>query len=668
LNASPILSVRAEAVREVTAAVQQGRCVAILAPEVTGSSTILQLAADELSEGRNPTHVVVHLNLPRGSRLPINDFFRSTLRHMVRRLKSAAPDMNVRQIVSELYGESGQSLLPESHSAALQFEEVLAVLVDEFLMPEGRRLVIAADHLGKVAPEHLREFGNIIHRLWEELDGHLVLVSAGSEALYSLCRRGSGDGHFSAFHIAHRVEVDLLTRRQTAEFVDIRIQQLGLAPAADQRAAMVETVLLLTGGHPYFIDRVLNEIAAVGVHLGLQLTPDDLAARICSDDDHLEAVTQRVLAGLPPRLRLLTLERLREVIAGPAPSYLDRDPAIEALRWMGFIRARDGEWAPRNWIYEHQAVRLLEEAERTGAAVVGEHTVITSLTSSGEEISGTQTLDAVDSPLFDNRYRIRRSISSGAFGSIFEATDTLLDATVALKRLHPHLSNERVEERFRREVLIARRLSHPNVIRVHDIGKADGALYYTMEYVNGGNLADRFAAVTGKARRMLLPHIVELCHGLDALHSAGIIHRDLKPENALLDAEGHIHLADFGISVALDMGRLTGAGAVGTPLYMSPEQTTGDEITPASDLYTVGVLLFELLAGHPPFQSEDIRTLMGMHVTQTPPDLRTVVTVEDELADLVRRCLAKLPEERPQTASEVALTLERVLARQAPLR
>ncbi len=652
MNASPILEVRADAVREVTSAIHQGRCVAILAPEAGGSSTVLQLAADQLAADPRKEHLVAPLNLPRGSKLPINDFFRSTLRHLLRRLRTAEPDLPIQDLVSELYGDTGQSLLPESHSAALHFEEVLALIADEILIPRNRRLVIAADHLGKVSQDHLREFGNIIHRLWEELDGHLVLLTAGAEALYTLCRRGSGDGHFSAFHIAHRVELHPLNAAQSARFIDARLRQLGLQPTAEQRRRLLDRAHLLTAGHPYFLDRLLNEVAHLSLDIATEIDPDDLGARIAAEDDHLDAAQGRILDHLPPRMRDLVLERLRQTIAGPAPSHLERDPAIETLRWIGFITPRDQLWAPTNWIYEHRAARILDEAARRAATADPPPTH-----HPGDLVA--QTLDAVEPPLFDNRYRILRSISSGAFGAIFQATDTLLGTTVALKRLHAHLSSGRVLERFRREVLIARRLSHPNIVRVHDIGLADGAFYYTMEFVDGGNLADRFASTEGRARWALLPLIVQLCNGLSALHAEGIVHRDLKPENALIDHDGHVKLADFGISVALDMGRLTGAGAVGTPLYMSPEQTTGEEITPASDLYTVGVLLYELFAGHPPFRSEDIRTLMAMHVTREPDDLLSVAPdTPPQLAALIHQCLAKSPYDRPPWAHSIAVLVQ----------
>ncbi|MEO1268068.1 MAG: hypothetical protein AAFX99_08220 [Myxococcota bacterium] len=340
---SPILDVRIEEVREATAALEQGRCVAILSPEVSGSSSVLQLAVNQLKDA-DDTHVVVQLNLPRGSRLPLDDFFRSTLRHMIRRLRTAAPELDVRRIMSELYGSAGQSLLPDSHSSALHFEEVLAVLVDEMLIPRGQRLVLVADHLGRVSLEHLREFGNIIHRLWEELDGHLVLLTAGAEPLYTLCRRGSRDGHFSAFHIAHRVELKDLTIDKTERFVDMRLANAGITLSTDARESLMERVITLTSGHPYFIDRVLEQLGPTGVD-GLLAEPlDELVAMVDVDDPYLEGCRDLVQRGVSDKQRAQMLKRLSASMHGPAPSYLDRDAALETLRWKGLLTVRDRTW------------------------------------------------------------------------------------------------------------------------------------------------------------------------------------------------------------------------------------------------------------------------------------------------------------------------------------
>ena len=651
----PILDVRLDEVREVTAALEQGRCVAILSPEVSGSSSVLQLAAEQLQQAGD-THIVVQLNLPRGSRLPLDDFFRSTLRHMIRRLRTAAPELDVRQIMSELYGGAGQSLLPDSHSAALHFEEVLAVLVDELLIPKRRRLVLAVDHLGRVSLDHLREFGNIIHRLWEELDGHLVLLTAGAEPLYTLCRRGSRDGHFSAFHIAHRVELKDLTPTETERFIRARLVQRELLLTTRDVETLVERIITWSAGHPYFIDRALDQIDEIGLDGLLSLPQDEVAALIYAGDPYLEGCQDMLQRGVSDKQRAQMLSRLSSAVHGPTLSYLDRDASLETLRWKGLLTVRERSWCLRNWLTRCFVEQLLSEVERDATQIPP--SVQIGATSGAETIAGNETLDQPEPPLFDNRYRLWRPLSSGAFGVIFEARDSLLGTTVALKRLHPHLSSERIMERFRREVLIARRLSHPHIVRVHDIGQADGSLYYTMEYVSGGNLADRFAALEGQARLALLPLVVQLCEGLDALHVAGIIHRDLKPENALIDDHDQVKLADFGISMALDMGRLTGAGAVGTPLYMSPEQASGEEVTTRSVIYAVGVLLYELFAGFQPFRGDDIGDIIADQIHTTPEDIRVVSDfVPEPVAALIDRALSKEPEGRPESALEMARVL-----------
>jgi len=438
----PILEIRAEPVREVTSALHQGRCVAILAPEVSGSSGVLQLVSDELSRPESP-YVVANLTLPKGSVLPVGDFFRSLTRHLIRRLRTAAPDLDVRHLMGELYGEAGQSLLPDSQSPALLFEEVLAVIVDEVLAPKGQKLILVADHLGRVSQEHLREFGNIVHRLWEELDGNLVLLTAGSEALYSLCRRGSGDGYFSAFHIAHRVELEDLDPAATESLIKERDRsgKFGLTDRPDF-SQLVARIVDLSGGHPHFVDRLVEIVAQMDVGKWLTMSDLDIFRLLAAEDDHLEMCRERIL-NTPRMDRASLLVHLEQATSAAPLSYLDRNKAIETLRWLGVIAAIDGHWRPRNRLYELFIERLTTSARSEVAKIP---TVPTIDDTAADDLAGSQTVD-----LFDNRYQLVRQISTGSFGTIFEAEDLLLRTTVALKRLHSHLSTDKVSERFRRE-------------------------------------------------------------------------------------------------------------------------------------------------------------------------------------------------------------------------
>jgi TolB-like protein/Tfp pilus assembly protein PilF len=250
-------------------------------------------------------------------------------------------------------------------------------------------------------------------------------------------------------------------------------------------------------------------------------------------------------------------------------------------------------------------------------------------------------------------------IGRGGMGSVYRARDTLVGDVVALKMLEVG-DGRRAEllERFRREVRLARRISHPHVARTHDLGEHAGHLYLTMEYVDGEDLQsllnrEKALAVVRAARIALA-----VCEGLAAAHAAGVVHRDLKPANVLLEKGGRVVLTDFGIAraVAGEAASRT-QGMVGTPMYMSPEQLGGGEVTARSDLYAAGLLLYEMLTGEPPFTGESPMAVAFARLRQPPPDPSVRPGVPEALTHLVRHCLSREPVERPTGALEVAAVL-----------
>jgi len=215
--------------------------------------------------------------------------------------------------------------------------------------------------------------------------------------------------------------------------------------------------------------------------------------------------------------------------------------------------------------------------------------------------------------------------------------------------------------RFRREREALARVSHPNVVRALGPSETDDALglaFFPMELVLGKSLADLLAEhgpfETAEAARLC----AETARALAAAHAAGLVHRDVKPSNLLVDREGRVRLTDFGLARALDASSLTGTGkTLGTPAYMAPEQAAGKEAGPAADLYALGCVAYELLAGRPPFRAESALAVLRMHVEAEPP--RLPATAPDEYAALVARILAKDPATRP-SAEEVACALEAI--------
>ncbi len=220
-------------------------------------------------------------------------------------------------------------------------------------------------------------------------------------------------------------------------------------------------------------------------------------------------------------------------------------------------------------------------------------------------------------------YRIVRPIGEGGMASVFLAVQESLDREVALKVMSPALAaNAEFAGRFLTEGKITAKLQHPNLVTVYDIGSHAGIYYLAAEYIPGGTLRERIAQ-GGLSVAQMLDIAADIAHGLDFAHSKGFVHRDVKPANVLFRNDGRVVLADFGIAKALDgSGGATVAGAsIGTPDYMSPEQARGEAVDGRSDLYSLGVVLFEMLAGHPPYQAPDPFTVALMHVTHPLPEL-----------------------------------------------
>ena len=264
--------------------------------------------------------------------------------------------------------------------------------------------------------------------------------------------------------------------------------------------------------------------------------------------------------------------------------------------------------------------------------------------------------------LIDNRYSLGDLLGIGGTAEVYLAHDEILDRDVALKVLRSqHANNEEFVKLFRREATSAAALNHPNVVPVYYWGRSkDGRYYMTMEYVSGGTLKDRFgeplapSTVTGLG--------LQVADALRFAHERGVIHRDVKPHNILLTKAGEAKVADFGIARAANATTTSQSSPfMGTAGYMSPEQAKGESVGPASDLYSLGVVLYEALTGELPYSAEDPVALAMKHVNEPPRSPREAnPEVPKDLAALVLKLLAKRPEDRYPNASALAEDLERV--------
>ena len=259
------------------------------------------------------------------------------------------------------------------------------------------------------------------------------------------------------------------------------------------------------------------------------------------------------------------------------------------------------------------------------------------------------------------RYDLIERIGSGGMAVVWRARDTTLDRDVAVKLLHAHLADDAaVAERFRRESLFAARLAHPNVVTVYDSGTDDGTPYIVMELVAGRTLAEVLRTdgplPVARAVRIARGAAGALAHA----HEQGLVHRDVKPGNILLTEDGEVHVSDFGISKSLEETALTQIGSVmGTAAYISPEQAAGREATPVSDVYALGCVLYECLAGTPPFRGDSPAAVAVQHANAPPPPVTTRrPDVPRALEAALVRALAKDPSQRFGTAAEFADALD----------
>ncbi|MEQ9324878.1 MAG: protein kinase [Polyangiaceae bacterium] len=244
------------------------------------------------------------------------------------------------------------------------------------------------------------------------------------------------------------------------------------------------------------------------------------------------------------------------------------------------------------------------------------------------------------------RYRIEAHLGAGGMGDVYRVHDQRLGEDVALKLVS--FDHELAAERFHREVKFARRITHPNVARTHDIGEHEGRSFLTMEYIAGRTLGDRMRESSPLPVEEAVGVSLAVAKGLSAAHGANVIHRDLKPANVMIEVTGRVVITDFGVarSLAEDL-TLDGSHTVGTPDYMAPEQVTGLDVSPASDVYALGLLLYEMLTAALPFEGATPMAAMVARCREAPRDPRRVGSVPDPLAELILACLRLPAAERP---------------------
>jgi len=287
---------------------------------------------------------------------------------------------------------------------------------------------------------------------------------------------------------------------------------------------------------------------------------------------------------------------------------------------------------------------------------------------SPQEIAVTKTIESTKEELsrgeiLANRYEIIEELGRGGMGQVYRVEDKKLNQEIALKLINPEIAQDKKTiERFRNELRTARMISHKNVCRMFDLGEAEGVHFITMEFIRGEDLKSFIHRSGQLAVKTAVRIARQVCEGLAEARLLGVVHRDLKPSNIMIDREGNARIMDFGIALSLESKGITGAGLmIGTPEYMSPEQAEGKEVDQRSDIYSLGVILYETVTGRLPFEGDTPLRIALKHKHETPKDPRELnPQIPDDLSRLILKCMAKKKENRYQSAEEVCAELTKL--------
>ncbi len=272
-------------------------------------------------------------------------------------------------------------------------------------------------------------------------------------------------------------------------------------------------------------------------------------------------------------------------------------------------------------------------------------------------------IDLATGSVLASRYEIIEELGKGGMGKVYKALDREINEKIAVKIIRPEIATHKnIIQRFQNELRMARKITHKNVCRMHDLGKDGDTRFITMEYVSGEDLKKSIRRMGPLTVRKAISISKQICHGLSEAHRLGVYHRDLKPHNIMIDREGNAKIMDFGIALSQKAKGITDSNVIiGTPQYLSPEQVEGKEVDQRSDIYSLGVILFEMVTGQVPFDGDTTLSVAVKHKTEIPRDPKEFnAQIPDELSLLILKCMEKDPAKRYQTAEELCSELTQI--------
>jgi tRNA A-37 threonylcarbamoyl transferase component Bud32 len=503
------------------------------------------------------------------------------------------------------------------------------------LRARGRKLLLLCDEVEELIPIGRRDpalLGKLRRALQSQENVRSVL--AATIRLWELAQDSPVTSPF-----LHGFTPPLGLRGLEPEASRALIAQSQLPEAARPRLApdTIEAIRRHTDDHPFLVQLLAKRCVESGDLDDAieQLAADPMVSYFFSIDfDMLGDVEHAVLQALVERdasssatIRTCVVSDEHQVAA-----------ALQRLEQLGYVR-RDAE---KRYVLANSFFRRWLSERRARAE--------------GQSSSPERTQPS----MFDGRYTLLQVAGSGATGTVYKARDELLRTTVAIKFLKPdHVRSDEALERLRREVVLSRDIAHPNVVRTYHLGTSGSVRYLTLQWIDGPTLEELIRREAPLPLPRTLALAIRLAEALQSAHAVHVLHRDLKPSNILVNHSGEPCITDFGLARLLgDPGTTLEGTFVGTPDYASPEQASGHPVDERSDVYALGVILFEMLIGRRPFVGDSCAEVLELQRRADPPDPRTLrADLPFEVSQLVLRCLAKARDRRPASAGELGRAL-----------
>jgi tRNA A-37 threonylcarbamoyl transferase component Bud32 len=531
-------------------------------------------------------------------------------------------------------GDLAQSLRRQIDGGEVRFMTARRAL--RRLRDTGLEVVLMLDEFESLArnAQFDPDFYGELRSLAGELG--LVILTASKRSLYDLTYENSSTLSSPFFNIFSEMPTGLMMLDEARQILIGLSERSGPAFCAEE----VEWALDLSGPHPFFAQ-------VIGAHLFEAPGSGQLRSA-----EVYETIRKRFTAEAEDHYRYIWASLDSSEQSGLLALPRTVEPMLKTLRAKSLVREIDNQPMP----FSDAFAAFLERERRKVRTISG-----------GEQ--ATAQRDLTGKTL--GSYRVLEPLGRGGMAEVYKGYHPMLDRYVAIKVLLAHLVKDSAfVERFQREAAAVARLRHHNIVQVHDFGIYEGVTYMVMEYIQGQTLKERLTALRTKGERLDPNEVLALTHelasALDHAHANGLVHRDVKPANILLREAANgseAILTDFGIAKIMEGVQFTETGlSMGTPDYMSPEQASGDPVTPQTDVYALGIVVFEMLTNQLPFRADTPAAVLLKHINTEPPSPRTIdPSVPAALDFVLFRALAKRARDRWNSAGEFAHALEQVL-------